>query len=96
MDKSVKELLLAAYMSSNMELAEFGLIFPSSLLPTTEKEVTPFIRQRTDLYRRSWLITPLKEALDKLGFEEDRKKVDKEMAADHRTWSNKDKETEDS
>ena len=94
MDRSIKELLLAAYKSSNMELAEFGLIFDHNKgkapLPTTENEVTSFIRQRTDLYRRSWLVTPLKEALDKLGFEEDRRKVDAEIASDPRTWSNKD------
>ena len=80
MDRSIKELLLAAYKSSNMELAEFGLIFDHNKgkapLPTTENEVTSFIRQRTDLYRRSWLVTPLKEALDKLGFEEERKEAD--------------------
>ena len=96
MDRSIKELLLAAYKSSNMELAEFGKFFKNETgvvpLPTTEKEVTPFIRQRTDLYRRSWLVTPLKDALDKLGFEEDRRKVDAEIASDPRTWSNKDKE----
>ena len=92
MDRSIKELLLAAYQSSNMELAEFGRFFPlekeDAPLPTTEKEVTPFIRRRTDLYRRSWLITPLQEVLDKLGFEEERRRMDEDIAADPRTWSN--------
>ena len=96
MNRTVKELLLAAYQSSNMELAEFGKFFANEKgvvpLPTTEKEVTPFIRQRTELYRHSWLVTPLQEALDKLGFEKERKDVDAEIAKDHRTWSNK-KET---
>ena len=96
MERSIKELLLAAYKSSNMELAEFGTIFDGkgmTPLPKTEKEVTLFIRRRTDVYRRSWLVTPLKEALDKLGFEEERKRVDNELAADPRTWSNKNMET---
>ena len=91
MERSIKELLLAAYHSSQMELAEFGKMFTPEEgieLPTSEKEVTPFIRQRTDLYRRSWLITPLKEALDKLGFEKERMAADAELATDHRTWSN--------
>ena len=98
MNRSIKELLLAAYKSSNMELAEFGKLFPNETgvvpLPTIEKEVTPFIRQRTELYRLSWLVLPLKEALDKLGFEEERKKIDAEIVNDPRTWSNKDKEIE--
>ena len=93
MNRSIKELLLSAYQSSNMELAEFGKLLSlaegTAALPTTEREVTPFIRQRTELYRHSWLITPLKEALDKLGFERERKEVDAEIDSDHRTWSNK-------
>ena len=99
MDRSIKELLLTAYKSSNMELAEFGLIFDHNKgkapLPTTENEVTSFIRQHaTDLYIRSWLVTPLKDALDKLGFEKERREVDVEVANDHRTWSNRDKGAE--
>ena len=87
---SVKELLLAAYRSSSMELAEFSsLLGGEKDLPTTEKEVTPFIRERTRLYRHSWLVTPLQEALDKLGFEVERREVDKGLAKDPRTWSNR-------
>ena len=87
---SIKHLLLAAYRSSNMELAEFSsLLGGEKNLPTTEAEVTPFIRERTELYRRSWLISPLREALDQLGFEVERQEVDEDLAKDRRTWSNR-------
>jgi hypothetical protein len=35
-------------------------------LPKTEKEVTEFIRRRTELWRESWIINPLELALEKL------------------------------
>jgi hypothetical protein len=46
-----------------MELARFGQLANKGLLPTTEAEVTEFIKQRTRLYRESWIIAPLEEAI---------------------------------
>ena len=45
----------------------------------SSKEEAYFHHRLTGLYRRSWLVTLLQEALDKLGFEEERKKIDKEL-----------------
>ena len=60
------ELVRNVYESCAMERAGFDHIHPvtDDTLPKTEKEVTPFIRERTRLYRHSWQLTPLKEALE--------------------------------
>ena len=68
--RSVLELLESALKSSRLELSEFGSIFPEEgclPYPKTEKDVTPFIRERTALYRKTWLIDPLLEAIEILG-----------------------------
>jgi len=54
------------YESCTMQRAGFDHIHPPTddNLPETEKDVTPFIRKRTRLYRHSWQLTPLKEALE--------------------------------
>lgn len=59
------ELVRDAYESSAMERAGLGHIWPSNddPLPATENDVTEFIKRRTDLYRRTWQMTPLREAL---------------------------------
>ena len=46
----------------NLERAEFGEIRPDVPLPTSEKEVTKFIRDRTRLYFTTW-VHPLIDAL---------------------------------
>ncbi len=64
--KNIIETLEGALRCAKMELAEFGTIFPEKDIlpyPTTEKEVTPFIKQRTELYRKTWLISPIESAL---------------------------------
>ncbi|MCK5615035.1 hypothetical protein KAR91_74925 [Candidatus Pacearchaeota archaeon] len=69
MERTIIDLLEGALASSKMELADFGKIFLEDKdlpYPKTEKEVTEFIKKRTELYRKSWLINPLKEALRKL------------------------------
>jgi len=50
----------------NFENAHFGRIGCSEgdPLPKTEKEVTEFIRRRTQLYRDTW-VNPLIDALEK-------------------------------
>ena len=79
MAKSVIALLEAALASSRLELAEFGKIWPPENglpYPTSEKEVTPFIRERTKIYRESWLITPLELALEALrGYDPIKKEI---------------------
>ena len=67
-EENVIEMLEAALKSAKMKMAEFGHIHPKwekDLLPypTTEEEVTAFIKQRTELYRKSWLIRPIESAL---------------------------------
>ena len=68
MEENLIEKLEGALKSANMKMAEFGHIFletEEDLLPypTTEEEVTAFIKQRTKLYRNSWLIRPIESAL---------------------------------
>lgn len=60
------ELVRNTYESCTMERAGFDKIHPTTddELPAIEKDVTPFILKRTRLYRHSWQLTPLKEALE--------------------------------
>jgi len=66
-EENVITTLEGALKSAKMTMAEFGKIFPEleDLLPypTTEEEVTAFIKQRTEIYRNSWLIMPIESAL---------------------------------
>lgn len=89
MTQNLKQLLVDAYKSSQMELACFGRLHQEPDFPTSEKDVTPFIRERTRLYRESWITQPLREALELLGFSEELRAADKEIARDPRTWSYK-------
>ena len=66
---NIVELLEAALASANLELAEFGRIFPDGNLvpyPTNEKEVTAFIKDRVRLHHDTWIIKPIKTALEKI------------------------------
>ena len=73
-----------------MELCSFDRRFPDQnpLLPENEKEVTPFIIARTELWRKSWIINPIAEIMRQLGLHEDIEKVDKEIRTDPRCFSN--------
>jgi len=50
----------------SMENASFDGFWddPNDPLPTSEKEVTEFIRRRTKLWRQSWVIGPLQALLE--------------------------------
>ena len=93
MTQTVKEELLQVYRAAKFELAEFGSIGPNTTgvhpLPENEKQVTSFILSRTQLYRDSWLLRPLREAMLQLGYEEEIRQIEQELAADPRTHSNK-------
>lgn len=52
-----------ALRSAKLETADFGTICQSGPFPTQERQVTKFIRERTRLYRESWIISPLREAI---------------------------------
>ena len=70
--RRVAELLLDARRSATMKTANFDLIHAipgEEPLPTREGEVTKFIQNRTRIYRESWIISPLDEALEALGIE---------------------------
>lgn len=67
------KLLTDAYESATLKNAAFDSICGTpedSPLPRNEREVTNFIRKRVDLYHRSWILTPLKDALEILTGEE--------------------------
>lgn len=62
--KHVLSLLREVLQAAQMERAEFSRIIPNDSLPQSEKEVTAFIKERTRIYRESWIINPLKEVID--------------------------------
>jgi hypothetical protein len=61
-------LLREAYEHATLEHADFGSFWVQGdkLLPfpTTDKQVTPFIIERTQTYRQSWLLSPLSRAIE--------------------------------
>jgi len=63
---SLKSLIKEALRAARMEGAGFQSNFPDVPLPTDEKDVTEFIKKRSELYRETWIIKPLKRALEKL------------------------------
>jgi hypothetical protein len=58
----LKEALDAAKLTR----ASFSNLFPDDPLPTSEKEVTEFIRRRTRLYRETWVIPTMRRLLAKI------------------------------
>jgi hypothetical protein len=65
---SLRGLISRALDHARMERASFSenLLKPEFPLPKTEAEVTAFIKGRTKLWRESWLIPPLEQALSKI------------------------------
>lgn len=61
--REVLELLNRALIDAQMERANFNSLIPLENLPKTEGEVTEFIKGRTRLYRESWIVSPLKQAI---------------------------------
>lgn len=55
-----------AKKSATMEHAGFGGIWPAEVTLKTSQEYTDFIVKETALYRETWIISPLKEALEVL------------------------------
>lgn len=51
---------------AKMERASFSNLANKGPFPTTEAEVTEFIKQRTRLYCQSWIIGPLEDAIAEL------------------------------
>lgn len=51
---------------AKMGNASFSQLTSKGPFPTTEAEVTEFIKQRTRLYRESWIIGPLEELISEL------------------------------
>lgn len=62
------EVLYEVRDTATMERSGFGQIHQPQNpgYPTEEGQVTDFIRERTDLWRRSWIIGPLNGVIDSL------------------------------
>lgn len=54
----------SARRAAKLDTADFGKIGSTGPFPTQERQVTKFIRERTRLYRESWIITPLQQAIE--------------------------------
>lgn len=69
-DREIVGLLEDVLESASLQMAEFAKMHPDleggSNFPTSEDEVTPFIRERTRIYMRSWIATPIEQALEML------------------------------
>jgi hypothetical protein len=61
--REVLEILNRALVDARMERASFSRLHDKEPFPTTEAEVTEFIKERTRIYRDSWIISPLEQAI---------------------------------
>ena len=64
--RRINEVLRDAQRALTMETADFSCIHlmdNDAPLPKTEAEVTDFIRNRTRLWRQTWIESPINEAL---------------------------------
>jgi hypothetical protein len=61
--REVLQILNKVLFDASMERANFSRIVDGSPFPTTEDEVTGFIKERTRIYRESWIISPLEQAI---------------------------------
>lgn len=80
----LRELLEYVKMLPQKACFGHGSGYPSKDLPKSEKEVDDFIRQRTLLWRETWLV-PKIEAMIK----DDVQKIKKRKAKDGVHWSNR-------
>lgn len=63
MEKVLNE-LRSAKRASTMEHANFDdMFFDESKLPKTSKEITPYIKEKTRLFRHSWITSPIERAI---------------------------------
>ncbi len=70
--REVLELLNRALIGAQMDRASFSQLHTKGPFPQTEADVTAFIKERTQIYRQSWIISPLKQAISLI--EQDGKK----------------------
>jgi len=59
MTKTELHVLKAVRDAATLERASFSRFSTDEPLPTSEAEVTDFIRKRTQLYRETWIIPKL-------------------------------------
>lgn len=72
--KAIQKALQQAYNASTLKNSEFGPVWrnqgkpiPVTMAdgsPVTENNVTDFIRERTHLYRATWVLPFIQEAMD--------------------------------
>lgn len=62
--EEILRLLASALESAELTRADFAEIATGGSFPTQEREVTKFIRERTRLYRDTWIVPRLKEAAE--------------------------------
>lgn len=61
--REVLQILNQVLIDAQMERAAFSQIHPKGPFPTNEAEVDKFIKDRTRIYRDSWIILPLKRVI---------------------------------
>lgn len=71
MEDNIIAVLERTLKSAKMEEAELSYIWPGEHYgflpyPTNEKEVTAWIKQRTQIYRETWLVQPINQVLQML------------------------------
>jgi hypothetical protein len=63
---SLKNSIKTALNHARMENASFGSVADGEIVLRNKDEVDAFIKERTRLWRESWLIPPLERALAKV------------------------------
>lgn len=61
--REILEILNRVLVDTRMERAGFSQLHTKGPFPATEGEVTEFIKERTRIYRESWIISPLERAI---------------------------------
>lgn len=61
--REVLQILNRVLTDAQMERASFSQIHQRGPFPTNEAEVDKFIKDRTQIYRDSWIISPLKRVI---------------------------------
>ncbi len=71
LEKIIDE-LKEVYRVSTMETADFTGSIVDAKYPKNQLEVTPFIKESTDLWRQTWITNPLQDIIKRLKFEMNR------------------------
>tara|TARA_Y100000310_G_C20164762_1_gene570863 strand:+ start:333 stop:572 length:240 start_codon:yes stop_codon:yes gene_type:complete len=61
--------LESAQRAASMELAAFDKLSSTKEIRISEREVTNFIRKRTELFRKTWIISPVERVIEILNEE---------------------------